>query len=121
MRPYKLLIISGIAKGEIKANSLCFILIKFFDSISYGRVFNYLFENYNFLPKILHTDYEKALKKAIYENIYFKNITYNSHCFFHFAQMIRRKLISSGLASWKIKQIKCRNFEKCWSFMLHWN
>ena len=85
MRPYKLLIISGIAKGEIKATSLCFVLIKYIDSVSYGRVFNYLFENYNFLPKILQTNYEKTLKKAINDNIYFKNITYNSHCFFHFA------------------------------------
>ena len=74
MRPYKLLIISGIAKGEIKANSLCFVLIKYIDSISYGRVFNYLFENYNFLQKILQRDYEKALKKAIYMRIFISKI-----------------------------------------------
>ena len=41
----------------------------------------------------------------MYENIYFKNVTYNSHCFFHFAQMIRRKLISSGLALVKLNKL----------------
>jgi len=73
MRPYKLLIISGIAKGEIKSTSLCFVLTKYIDSISYGRVFNYLFENYNFLPKILHMNYEKALKK-LYMRIFISKI-----------------------------------------------
>ena len=39
------LISARVAKGEIKATSLCFVLIKYIDSISYGRIFNYLFEN----------------------------------------------------------------------------
>ena len=60
---------------------------------------------------------KKALKKSIYENIYFKNTTYNSHCFFHFSQMIWRKLISFGLASVKLNKLIVeilRNVEYLW-------
>ena len=46
------------------------------DCISYNLIFSYLYENYNFLPKIIYIDFEQALVKAINENIYYseKNI-----------------------------------------------
>ena len=71
--------------------------LKYLDNIGYNRTFNYLNENYKFLPKILHTDFEAAFQKDIKQNKYLKDITYNSHCFFHFAQMIRAKLKKLGL------------------------
>lgn len=64
-RPYKLLVLSGIKKNNVNPIIICFILIKYLDYISYNRIFNYLTEHYKFLPKIIHSDYEKAIEKAI--------------------------------------------------------
>ena len=79
--------------------------LKYLDNIGYNRIFNYLNENYKFLPKILHTDFETAFQKAVNENKYLKDITYNSHCFFHFGQMIRAKLKKLGLCKKKLHKM----------------
>ena len=69
-RPYKCMAISAIINSNIKI--YCFILYKFQDKINYQRIFTYLKENFNFIPNIVHTDYERPLyltfmNKKIYE------------------------------------------------------
>ena len=40
---------------------LFFIFIKFLDTIAYEKLFNYLNDNFNFKPSIIHTVFEIAL------------------------------------------------------------
>ena len=83
-----------------------FILIKYLDNYSYGSIFNYLKENFNFIPKIIHSDFEGAIAKAISENKYFGKNVFHSRCFFHLAQMIRHKLEKLHICTKKLnKQI----------------
>ena len=51
--------ISYIIDSNIKI--YYFILYKFQDKINYERIFTYLKENFNFIPNIVHIDYEKPL------------------------------------------------------------
>jgi hypothetical protein len=51
--------ISSIIDSNIKI--YCFILYKFQDKINYERIFTYLKGNFNFIPNIVHIDYEKPL------------------------------------------------------------
>ena len=46
-------------------------MLRHLDNVCYERIFNYLHENFNFAPKIIHTDYEKALQLATSNNKYF--------------------------------------------------
>ena len=59
-----------------------FILIKYLDNHYYGSIFNNLRENFNFIPKIIHSDFEGAIAKAISENKYFGKEVFHSRCFF---------------------------------------
>ena len=68
-----------------------FVLLKYLDEESYNHIFLYLNENFQFLPKIIHSDFEIALGLAIKKNINFKNVIH-FRCFFHYSQMIRNKL-----------------------------
>jgi len=104
-RPYKLFVLSGINKDNGIPNIICFILIKYTDFESYNRIFNYLVENYNFKPKIIHSDFERAIEKAIKINKYFDDTMIHSRCFFHFAQMVRKKLYQSGIYNKKFNKI----------------
>lgn len=61
--PYKLLILASIDKN--RPILLIFILIKYLDSIAYDRIFNYLNNNFEFIPDIIHTDFEKAMQLEI--------------------------------------------------------
>ena len=63
-RPYKLLVIAGITEEDnVKVTKiLSFVMIKYLDNVCYDRIFNYLYENFSFKTKIIHTDYEKALQ-----------------------------------------------------------
>ena len=47
---------------------MCFILLKYMDEFSYNKIFNYLYENFNFKPMIIHTDFEKSLISSIKKN-----------------------------------------------------
>ena len=89
LRPYKLLILSGIPKKIKTPIMLIFVFIKYLDNISYNKLFNYLNENFKFKPDIIHSDYEKALHLGIKENKYTQNAL-NIKCFFHYTQMIRK-------------------------------
>ena len=84
--PYKLLVISGITEeDEVKVlKILSFLILNYLDNFCYDRIFNYLYENFGFKPKIIHTDYEKALQLAISTNKNFKNYIIHSRCFFIF-------------------------------------
>ena len=104
-RPYKLFVLSGINKDNGIPNIICFILIKYIDFESYNRIFNYLVENYNFKPKIIHSDFERAIEKAIKINKYFDDTMIHSRCFFHFSQMVRKKLYQSGIYNKKFNKI----------------
>ena len=101
-RPYKLFVLSGIKKNDNIPYLLAFILIKYLDNISYERIFHYLYENYEFQPKIIHSDFEKAIQIAIknYKN-FNKNIIH-SRCLFHYSKMIRGKLAQAGLCKKKL-------------------
>lgn len=61
-------------------------------------------ENFQFFPKIIHVDYEKALQKAISNIIYFKDNVIHSRCFFHFSQMIREKLQETRICKIKLNR-----------------
>ncbi len=49
-------------------------MLRHLNNVRYERIFNYLHENFNFAPKIIHTDYERAPQLATSNNKYFKNI-----------------------------------------------
>ena len=38
------------------------------DEFSYNKIFNYLYENFNFKSIIIHTDFEKSLISSIRKN-----------------------------------------------------
>ena len=80
------------------------VLIKYLDYISYDRIFNYLTENFNFNPKIIHSDFEGAISKSISENKYFGKEIIHLRCFFHLAQMIRNKLNRLHLCNKKLNK-----------------
>ena len=63
LNPYKLLILAAIDKNRLIL--LIFILIKYLDSIAYKRIFNYLNNNFEFNPNIIHTHFEKAMQEVI--------------------------------------------------------
>ena len=66
------------------------------DSESYLRILKSLNENLNFNPKILHTDYEYALDKAIDKANFFEVKPLKIKCFFHFVKSIREKIKKIG-------------------------
>ena len=88
---------AGINLKNNKSYIISFLLIKYLDYITYDRIFNYLSENYHFKPKIIHSDFEKAIEKAIKSNKYFDDSLIHSRCFFHYGQMVRKKLYESGI------------------------
>ena len=72
---YKMLTISSFDIKDNTAKLFGFICYKYQVIISYERIISFLKENYNFVPKIIHTDYEYALYKAFDNiNIYEKGV-----------------------------------------------
>ena len=103
-RPYKLIVISGLSENVESPHLICFALLKYLDKESYNIFFNYLHDNFNFLPKILHTDFDKALYESIKSNIYFGKNIIHSKCLFHFAQGLRKKLSNIGFTTKKLNK-----------------
>ena len=44
---------------------MLFVLLKYLYEETYNKIFLYLTENFQFLPKIIHSDFEMALGVAI--------------------------------------------------------
>ena len=88
--PYKLLTISYLYMNKIKI--FRFVLYKYQDHINYERIFLYLKDNYNLNPKIVHTDYEKALYSIFMKDNIFKHKILHSFCFFHYIKAIVEKM-----------------------------
>ena len=80
---------------------ILFVLIKYLDFESYDRLFTYLHINFKFEPKIVHSDFELALRKAIMKNMHTKNAIHVK-CLFHYSQMIKKQLNKSGLFKRKL-------------------
>ena len=72
--------------------------------MAYDKIFSYLHENFNFTPKIIMSDFEKAIHSGLKNNKYFKNIVIHIKCFFHFTKMIRNQLMKSGLCNRKLNK-----------------
>ena len=104
-RPYKLFIIAGLAEEENKTIINCFILLKYADEYAYDKIFNYLYENFGFKPKIIMSDYELALHSSIKNNKNFKDNIIHVKCFFHFTKMIKMHLMKTGLFKRKMNKI----------------
>ena len=49
-RPYKLLVIAGITEDDNVPKILSFVMVKYLDKVCYDRIFNYLYENFQFKP-----------------------------------------------------------------------
>jgi hypothetical protein len=96
-RPYKLFIITGIPEKENSAIINCFIFIKYLDSYTYDKIFNYLVENFNFHSKVIMSDFEFTLHTAIKKNNYMKKKVIHIKCFFHFTKMIKTHLLKTGI------------------------
>lgn len=64
-RPYKLLVISGMTTKINYPMSIIFILLKYTDLESINRIFNYMYDNFEFSPEIIHTIFDTAISKAI--------------------------------------------------------
>ena len=64
----------------------------------------YLYENFQFLPKLFMTDFEGAMISAIKTNSYTKDNTIHLKCLFHYSQMIARRLKSAGFFKKKLNK-----------------
>ena len=73
------------------------IMTKYTDNITYSHIFDYLFLNYSFKPKIIHSNYETSLALAIKENKNIGDDIIHTRCFFHYSQMVKRNLSKTGL------------------------
>ena len=91
-KPYKLLTIKGF---NLKKNySILFGLawIKFEDEQSLKYKIKYLNDVYNLNPLIINIDYSLLLNKAILNNDIFLKKPIFINCFFHFCQILIRKM-----------------------------
>ena len=77
-----------IKPKKIQKNCLFYLYL---DSISYKKIFSYLKERYQFEPKVIQIDYEKALRKALIDDNIFIKKPILCCCFFHFSSNIRKK------------------------------
>lgn len=71
-------------------------------------------DNFNFLPRIVHSDFEHSLSKSISSNIITKN-TIHVKCLFHFSQIVRKQLTKTGLIKRKLNKYSIeilRNIER---------
>ena len=91
-KSYKLMTIAGLDKLNNKTMIICFIFIKYLENITYYRTFKYLKENYDFNPKIIHTDFENSLSLAIKNCEFFDKNLIQIKCFFHLVKAVVDKI-----------------------------
>ena len=89
-RHYKLFVICGISIEDKIPKIFSMVLTKYTDNISYSKIFDYLYNNYNFKPKIIHNDFESSLSQAINENANINKELIHTRCFIHFSNMIKK-------------------------------
>ena len=70
---YKLFTLSCIDNITNNSYICALILIKYEDTQSFIYVFKYLNNMFNFIPKKIHIDYSKSLRKALLSKEVFKN------------------------------------------------
>ena len=66
------------------------VFTKYKDNISYSKNFGYLYNNYNFKPKIINNDKESSLSQAINENENINKELILTRCFIHLGNMIKK-------------------------------
>ena len=89
---YKLMTITCINKKTNSTKICCFIAFKYQDVESYIRIFEYLKNNFNFSPKIVHIDYEHSLRLSLLNQFQKENKPLILFCFFHFIKSIKERL-----------------------------
>ena len=89
---YKLMTITCINKKTNSTKICCFIAFKYQDVESYIRIFEYLKNNFNFSPKIVHIDYEQSLRLSLLNQFQKENKPLILFCFFHFIKSIKERL-----------------------------
>ena len=101
---YKMMTICSFDIRDNIAKLCGFICYKFQDIISYERIISFLKENYNFVPKIIHTDYEYALYKAFDNTKIYEKGVIHIFCYFHYIKAIREKMKTLKLTSKKLNK-----------------
>ena len=96
-KPNKLMTIAALDKKNNQTILICFVILKFLGHISYHRTLKYLYENFEFNPLIIHTDFESSLAITIYNLKFYKHKKIHIKCFFHFVKAIIQKLHNLGL------------------------
>ena len=59
----------------------------------------------NFTPKIIMSDFAKAIHLFIKNNKYFKDKTIHIKCFFYCIKMIRQDLVKTGICNKKLNKL----------------
>ena len=103
-RPYKLMTISTILPNKNMTKICCFVCYKYQDKVSYERIITYLKENFHFLPKVVHTDYEYALYSVFDNKKIYENEVIHAFCYFHYIKAIREKVISLKISKNKLNK-----------------
>ena len=89
-RQYKLFVIYGICIDDKIPKIFSMVLTKYTDNISYSKIFDFLYTNYNFQPKIIHSEIEYSITQEINENENINKELIHTRCFFHFSNMIKK-------------------------------
>ena len=101
IRPIKMMAVSS--KDKNNNTIIClFVFYKYQDKITYDRIFNFLKENYNFIPKIVHHDYEYALYSSLDNSKIFGEKISHAFCCFRFIKEIVDKMIKLKMTKRKV-------------------
>ena len=102
-RPIKMMTVSS-KDGNNNTIICLFVFYKYQDKITYDRIFNFLKENYNFIPKIVHHDYEYALYSSLDNSKIFGEKILLAFCYFHFIKAIVDKMIKLKIQKGKLNK-----------------
>ena len=101
---YKLMTISGVDRSDNNSYIYTLILLKYEDTTSFYKIFQYLNNMYQFNPKVAHIDYSSSLRKALLSDNLFNKKSIVIPCFFHFVQSIVKKMRSLKIIKGKINK-----------------
>ena len=84
-----------------------FVHFKYTDLYSIYNIFKFLNINYNFQPKIIHSDFDKEISSAIKKSEFFNNKIIHIKWWLHFIKALRENLNRLKLSTkFNIKEIK---------------